>query len=390
MSADVTKALCVGRRNQRRAAQHWHEPSVPRARLMPTIGLTGRNMQTDFYDKVQELRNTGNPFAIATVVRAEKPTSAKVGAKAIITEDGILSGWIGGSCAEPTVKREAKKALQDSQPRLIRLCPPEKMGQAPQEGVIEIALTCISGGTLEIYIEPQLAQPHLVVIGHLATAEALVSLGKGLGWRVSLIGLDVTRERFPNADHIVDELDFSKLSITKNTHVVVASHGNYDEDMLVAALQSDAPYAALIASKKRASAILQYLNESNLTQEQIARLKYPAGLDFGAVTPEEIALSILGEIIQRRRQHSISNSPVSNSQVPNPSTGSGQVLQLPITNNQLPTEALDPVCGMTVEIATAHFTSEHNGKTYYFCAAGCKRSFDKEPGKYVQPETSSG
>ena len=335
-------------------------------------------MRTDFYDQFQELRNTGSPFAIATVVRAERPTSAKVGAKAIITEDAKLDGWIGGSCAEPTVKREAKKALQDGQPRLIRLCPPEKLGQAPQEGVIEIALTCISGGTLEIYIEPQLAQPHLVVIGHLATAEALVSLGKGLGWRVSLMGLDVTRERFPNPDFVLDELDFSKLSITKNTYVVVASHGNYDEDMLIAALQSEAPYVALIASKKRASAILHYLHESNLTQEQIARLKYPAGLDFGAVTPEEIALSILAEIIQRRRQ-----SPVSSSLISNPL---GSTLELPIAQPPA-TEAIDPVCGMTVEIATAHFTSEYNGKTYYFCAAGCKRSFDKEPGKYIQTKT---
>ena len=333
-------------------------------------------MQTDFYDQVQILHNAGNPFVIATVVRAERPTSAKVGAKAIITEDGALKGWIGGSCAEPTVKREAKKALQDGQPRLIRLCPPEKMGQAPQEGVIEIALTCISGGTLEIYIEPQLAQPHLVVIGHLATAEALVSLGKGLGWRVSLIGLDVTRERFPNADHIFDELDLSRLVISRNTFIVVASHGNYDEDMLVAALQSEAPYVALIASKKRASAILQYLNEANLTQEQIARLKYPAGLDFGALTPEEIALSILAEIIQRRRQAPMVDSSITNH-------------QLPIINNELQTEALDPVCGMTVEIASAHFSSEYNGKTYYFCASGCKRSFDKEPGKYIQPAPSA-
>src|SRR6185436_836167 len=267
-------------------------------------------MQTDFYDKFQELRETGNPFTIATVVRAERPTSAKVGARAILTDDGTLTGWIGGSCAEPTVKREAKKALQDGQPRLIRLCPPEKMGTAPQEGVIEIALTCISGGTLEIYIEPQLAQPHLVVIGHLATAEALVSLGKDLGWRISLMGLDVTRERFPDADQVVNELDFSQIKTGRNTYVVVASHGNYDEDVLVAALQSEAPYVALIASKKRASAILQYLNEASLTQEQIARLKYPAGLDFGAVTPEEIALSILAEIIQRRRQSPAPNSLV--------------------------------------------------------------------------------
>jgi xanthine dehydrogenase accessory factor len=337
-------------------------------------------MQPDFFDQVQSLRRDGHPFAVATVVRAEKPTSAKAGARAIITEDGLLSGWVGGSCAEPTVKREARKALQDGQPRFIRLCPPEKMGQAPQEGVTEIALTCISGGTLEIYIEPQLAQPHLVVIGHLATAEALVRLGKDLGWRVSLMGLDVTRQRFSGADSIIDELDFSRLSVNKNTYVVVASHGNYDEDMLVAALQSDAPYVALIASKKRASAILQYLHEANLTSEQISRLKYPAGLDFGAITPEEIALSILAEIIQRRRQ-----SPVSNSQVSSSPT-SLSTLELPIASNP-PNEALDPVCGMTVEIAMAHFTSEYHGKTYYFCAAGCKRSFDKDPGKYVQVES---
>ena len=330
-------------------------------------------MQTDFYDKFQELRNTGNPFAVATVVRAEKPTSAKVGATSIITGEGSLSGWIGGSCAEPTVKREAKKALQDGQPRLIRLCPPEKLGQAPQEGVIEIALTCISGGTLEIYIEPQLAQPHLVVIGHLATAEALVRLGKGLGWQISLLGLEVTRERFPEADQIVDELDFQKIRVNHNSQVVVASHGNYDEDILVAALQSEAPYVALIASKKRASAILQYLNESNLTQAQIARLKYPAGLDFGAVTPEEIALSILAEIIQRRRRNE--------EQMPEQHEGQGSL------EIERPTEAIDPVCGMTVEIATAHFTSDYNGKMYYFCAAGCKRSFDKEPQKYVQEES---
>ena len=334
-------------------------------------------MQTDFYDQIQTLRNSGNPFAIATVVRAEKPTSAKMGAKAIITEDGKLSGWIGGSCAEPTVKREAKKALQDGLPRLIRLCPPEKMGQAPQEGVIEIALTCISGGTLEIYIEPQLAQPHLVVVGHLATAEALVSLGKALGWRISLMGLDVTRERFPHADHVFDELDFSKVTITKNTFVVVASHGNYDEDMLVAALRSEVPYVALIASKTRSTAILQYLRESDLNDEQIARLKYPAGLDFGAVTPEEIALSILAEIVQRWRRTSVAQQS---------ENATSQPIQLPIASNTA--EAKDPVCGMMVEIATAHFTSEYDGLTYYFCAAGCKRSFDKEPMKYILSEAS--
>jgi len=333
-------------------------------------------MQTDFYARFQTLHTSGRPFAVATVVRAEKPTSAKPGAKALITEDGSLTGWIGGSCAEPTVRREAQKALLDGQPRLIRLCPAEQLGQLPQEGVIEIALTCISGGTLEIYIEPQLAQPHLVVVGHLDTAEALVRLGKDLGWRVSLVGLGVTLVRFPAADQVIDCLDLSQLLIDQNTHIVVASHGNYDEDMLVAALQSAAPYVALIGSKKRAGAILQYLNESSLTAEQIARLKYPAGLDLGAVTPEEIALSILAEVVQFRRRQVI----------PQVQPSPAPVVSLPVVQS-FAGEAVDPVCGMTVEIATARFTSEYAGKTYYFCASGCKRSFDREPQKYIQTES---
>lgn len=344
-------------------------------------------MTSEFIPHLHALHQTGQPFVVATVIRAEKPTSAKPGAKAIITEDGKLSGWIGGSCAEPTVKREAKKALQDGQPRLIRLCPPENLGQAPQEGVIEIALTCISGGTLEIYIEPQLAQPHLVVIGHLATAEALVNLGKGLGWRVSVMGLEVSRARFPLADQIFDHLDFSHLTITSNTSIVVASHGNYDEDMLVAALQSPAPYVALIASKKRSAAILQYLHESDLTHEQIHRLKYPAGLDLGATTPEEIALSILAEILQFQRKLGIRNDELGISNPESPISNTQYLISNPQSPNH-PLEAIDPVCHMTVEIATAHFTSEYNGQTYYFCAAGCKRSFDKNPEKYISSETA--
>ena len=334
------------------------------------------NMQSDFYDRVHTLRQMGDPFVIATVVRAEKPTSAKAGAKALITEDGQLSGWIGGSCAEPTVKREAKKALLDGQPRLIRLCPPEHLGTAPQEGVIEIALTCISGGTLEIYIEPQMAQPHLIVIGHLATAEALITLAKGMGWRTSLLGLDVNAERFPNADQLVDELNFQRIKTGPNSHVVIASHGNYDEDMLVAALQSVAPYVTLIASHKRAAAILQYLKESNLSEDQIARLKFPAGLDLGAITPEEIALSILAEIVQFRRRKMDRVQAEAN-----PSMLTLSIASSPVT------EAIDPVCGMSVDVASAHFTSEYQGETYYFCAAGCKRNFDKEPGKYIRTET---
>jgi xanthine dehydrogenase accessory factor len=321
-----------------------------------------------FLEVAYQLSQVGEPFALVTVVRAEKPTSAKPGARAIGTVDGRLTGWVGGSCAEPRVKREALKAIQDGQARLLRLCPPEKRGELPQEGVIEMTLTCISGGTLEIYIEPQLAQPHLLVIGHLATAEALVKLAKALEFRVTLMGLEATPERFPQADQVLDQLDFSQVEVRPNSFIVVASHGNYDEDALEAALRTNAGYVALISSKTRAGAILQYLRDSNLPAERVARLKYPAGLDLGAVTPGEIALSILAEIVQVHRRQG-------------QGTEEDETV-LPEAPERV--VARDPVCGMTVEVATARYTSQHESQTYYFCAKSCQTSFEREPAKYME------
>lgn len=321
----------------------------------------------DFQDVRKPNNTPDQAYALAVVVRAEKPTSAKPGAKATITADGRLQGWIGGSCAEPVVRREALKVLQEGEPRLVRLCPLEKMGTLPQEGVTEVALTCISGGTLEIFIEPVRFRPHLVVIGHLATAQALARLGKAMDFRVSVVGLEATPARFPEADQVVDRLDLSGLDVTPNSSIVVASHGNYDEDALEAALQTDASYVALVASRARAEAVLQYLRDSSLPEERIALLKYPAGLDIGAVTPEEIALSILAEVVLRRRR--------------DPAQPAAQ--EAPAAASQEPREAIDPVCGMTVEIESARYMWIYNESVYYFCCRGCQHAFEKEPEVYL-------
>ena len=312
-----------------------------------------------------DLAQSGQPFVMATVVRVEKPTSAKPGATAIITADGTLSGWVGGSCVQPVVRREAAKVLYEGQARLLRICPEDMMGRAPREGVTEVTLTCASGGTLEIYLEPHLPAPNLVVVGHLPVAEALVALGKDLGYTVSAICLEEASQGFNRADRMLDILDFSPLSLTPDSYIVVASHGNYDEDALSAALRTPAAYVALVASKKRSAAVLDYLRDCGLTADQLARLKYPAGLDLGAVTPEEIALSIMAEIMQLRRSRPI------------PTAAADEV------EDSGPKEAIDPICHMTVEIATARYTSVYKGETVYFCSAGCKKSFDKDPEKYL-------
>jgi xanthine dehydrogenase accessory factor len=321
----------------------------------------------DYVDQMKTYRDEGQPFVLATVVRVEKPTSARPGARAIITPDGVLSGWIGGSCAEPTVKREAAAALADGQNHLLRLCPPEKMGLAPQEGVTEVKLTCMSGGTLEIFLEPHLPQAHLVVIGHQAAAQALAALGKALEYTVTAVG-EVSPERFPSADRRIETLDFSQIEFKPHMYVVVASHGNYDETALLAALPSPAAYVALVTSKKRAEGVRTYLRDAGLSEQTIARLKYPAGLDIGAVSPAEIALSILAEIVQLQRR---SRPPIS-------APLHAEVAEKART-------AVDPVCGMTVDVATARFTSEHAGQKFYFCAARCQQFFEKDPQAYLTP-----
>lgn len=325
-------------------------------------------MPIDILETAWSLKQQNQPFVLATVIRVEKPASSKPGAKALITASGEMKGWIGGSCAEPTVKKEARKALETGEPRLLRLCPPEARNKVPQEGVIEAELTCISGGTLEIYLEPYRPQPHLVVIGHHQITPALVQQGKSLGYQVSVISLEPVAESIEQADLVLDTLDFSRVRADPNTAIVVCSHGNYDEIALVEALKTDASYVALVASKKRLEAVRQYLKDSDLTEAQIARLKCPAGLDFGAVTPPEIALSIMGEIVHIRR-------------------AAPPVWRLPESAAQDgPAEAIDPVCHMTVEIATAHYVSEHNGQMYYFCNAGCQRNFDQNPAKHLVKE----
>ncbi len=321
----------------------------------------------DILGTAYRLQQRGEPFVLATVVRAERPTSAKAGARAIIFPDGSLEGWVGGSCAEPVVKRQARRALEEGAPRLIRLCPPEKMGQALTDGVHEIALTCVSGGTLEIYIEPHLVQPQLVIVGHLATAQALARLGAAMDFHVSVTGLDASQERFPQANQVSDSLDVSQLALGPRSYVVVASHGNYDEELLQAALESPAPYVALVASKSRAEAVLNYLEQSGVSAADRGRLKYPAGLDLGAVTPEEIAVSILAEIIQLRRA---GGQP-------------GTIEAVGQDDQPHAAEARDPVCGMMVEVESAHFQMEHNGRMYYFCAAGCMKAFERSPGDYL-------
>jgi xanthine dehydrogenase accessory factor len=305
-----------------------------------------------------DLHRRGEPFALATVVRCERPTSAKPGAKALIRPDGRVVGWVGGACAEPVVAREAQAALRDGQPRLVVLVGDGGRDPARTEGVVHFPMTCHSGGTLEIYVEPFLPKTLLVLVGHGPVIETLATLGETAGYAVSVLPGDTVAGALHG------------LSLDPNASVVVATHGELDEEVLTRVLATPAGYLSLVASRKRAGAIVETLRHRGVPPEQLDRLKAPAGLDIGAVTPEEIAVSILAEIIQARRHHRA--EPVKPVR-----------LEAPIAEALDLAEAKDPICGMTVEVASARHRSDWAGRSVYFCCRRCKDAFDAEPARYA-------
>jgi len=299
----------------------------------------------DLVERAHQLSGRGEPFAVATVVRAERPTAARPGMKAIVLADGTLEGWEGGSCTHPVVVREALLALRERVPRLISLTPD---GRADgREGVIHHPMTCHSGGSVEIYIEPVLPAPRLLVVGETPPAGALAALGRLMGFGVWTAGAG-------------EEV---RGKITPSTYVVVATMGAYDEEALEQVVESPAAYLALVASRKRAGAVFAYLSSHGVSPDRLRRIKVPAGLDIGARTPEEIALSIMAEIVQIRRTR-----PASPVDAPPPPQAD---------------EATDPICGMRVRVAAAAYTSEYAGERFYFCCAHCKETFDRDPAAHA-------
>jgi xanthine dehydrogenase accessory factor len=336
-------------------------------------------MFDEFFSIAAELAKTATPFATAIVVRAEKPTSGKPGDKAIVTADGVLHGWIGGSCAQPTVVKMARQAMQDGEPRLIRLSAnPDAM--TARDGLIELPMTCYSGGALEIYIEPQLPRPRLLIVGALPTARALARLGCAMNYQVFVVDPETTGAGLPAGVEVITDLERMTHPINSLTYVVVASHGAFDEMALEHALRSNAAYVGLVASQRRAAAVRHYLAARGIDAARLALLKCPAGLDIGARRGDEIALSIIAEIVHlRRNAEKLDFAALLNETTP--ASTSGDAPQTPATQD--PPSAIDPVCKMEVAVARAQYTSAYAGKHYFFCCAGCKLAFDQAPENYV-------
>ena len=293
-----------------------------------------------------ELAGGERPFALVTVVRTEPATSARVGNRAIVFADGTMEGWVGGGCIKPTARREALAALEEGAPRLVRITPDTAV---TQPGVRMAQMTCASEGTADLYVEPFLPRPTLVVVGDSPVAATLAAIAPPLGFRLLRI------EAEPTADDV---------PYPQDTWMAVATLGESDEDAVETGVRLGLPYVGLVASERRAGRVFEELRARGLDEEALEVVRSPAGLPIDAGGQDGISLSIMAEIFALRAE-----------------LRPGVTKEGPETYKAA--QATDPVCGMAVEVASARHVSEHAGESYYFCCPGCKRAFESEPGKYA-------
>jgi xanthine dehydrogenase accessory factor len=279
--------------------------------------------------------------------------------------------------------------MADGQPRLLRLSKDAPAEGRRGDGIIELVMTCHSGGTLEIYVEPNLPAPVLWVAGTTPIAGALVALGAASGFAVTLFDPIAEADSFPGAGRVLSDTDLASIDPDATPFVVVATQGQWDEEALAGALRREARYVGLVASPTRAAAVRAWLrDEAGLAEDRLAAMRAPAGIDLGAETAEEVALSILAELVQvRRGRADFVASPGPATTAPG---GTSTQDQAPLTAAPDEIVLLDPVCGMTVDRDHARHLAEHDGVVYAFCSLGCRTRFVKEPTAYVTASVSSG
>jgi xanthine dehydrogenase accessory factor len=293
-------------------------------------------MQPEIARRVDALMSARTPFVVATVVRAQRPTSVRPGDSGIVLGDGTIEGFVGGACAETSVRLQALRALETGEALLLRIVP-EGHEAADDEGAMVVRNPCLSGGALEIFLEPRLPAPRIAVVGRTPIGLALASIGERVGYDIDLS-------------------DCAPEDTSHDVALVVASHGRDEEDALAAALGAGVPYVGLVASRKRGAAVVQELRSRGVAEDRLARLRTPAGLNIGAATAQEIALSILAEIVATRHERITAPAPAA---------------------------SVDPVCGMTVAVSASAPTVEHRGRSVYFCCDGCRHAFEDDPARYA-------
>jgi xanthine dehydrogenase accessory factor len=332
------------------------------------------SLDVEFHDRIARLAREGRLFAVATVVGRRAPVSAHLGDHAIVFADGRMEGFVGGACSHEIVRTQGLAVLAAGQGRIVSIRPDAANVESAADRVV-VPMTCASEGAVDVYIEPFVPPRLLVVAGATPIAAALARVARSLDYRV--IRVVDARER-ADIESDAATLGYTVASIEDtgaldqflkrpetgrdDRAVVVASQGHYDEDALAPALKNGVPYVALVASRARGTSVRQLLEDQGVPN--LTTLRNPAGLDLGAKTAPEIALSILAEIVQLARREASH-------------VGAGHARPLHVSTS------IDPVCHMEVDVATARHTADVDGVTYYFCSAGCKARFVRQPHEFL-------
>jgi xanthine dehydrogenase accessory factor len=332
----------------------------------------------DTLERIFQLRSEGKRFAIATVVSRKAPVSSHLGDKAIVLEDGSMEGFIGGACSRDIIKKQALAVLNRERPRLVRISPdPLPVTSTSSHDEICVPMTCVSEGAVDVYIELQLEKKQLLLVGASPIAIALAKQGKLQSYDVTMVcedseratlgfGLEGVQVNLIDVKELAGWLESLPAPRTGLLEAVVASMGHYDEETLTLLAKVKPRYLGLVASRKRGATVMEFVKDS-VAKEDLARVRSPAGLDIFAKTPNEVAVSILAEMIQLRRM--AASQPVIE-----------ELENLPVIQKQ---EATDPVCGMTVDITTAKHSYDLEGAMYYFCCPHCRKRFVDNPQKYL-------
>ncbi len=287
-------------------------------------------------ERAEALSAERSPFVIATVVRVQRPASVAPASAGLVHADGTIEGFIGGVCAQHSVRLYSLTAIESGEPLLLRILPgdDEDVEISREEGAVTVQNPCLSGGAIEIFLEPVLPAPRVLVAGSSPIVAALVALGRQLG-------LEIVAAQ--------DIEDGVLTPVAEDLALVVAAHGQDEVAVLRAALENGVPYVGLVASPKRGAAVRDELRSEGVADDLLEAIETPAGIDIGARTPAEIALSVLARIIAVRRSAAV----------------------------RAPASAVDPVCGMTVAVTADTPSLEDSGETVYFCCAGCRRKFEE-------------
>lgn len=310
----------------------------------------------DVIDQAAELSRRGEEFAMATVVWRQGPSSGQQGSRAIITAGGQLYGWIGGACAEPVVIREAQQVIREREAKLVLLGTPEQFGSAVPDGMTTIPISCQSEGALEVYIEPVVPTPHLVIVGRSPMVQTLADLARALGWR----------------SEVRDGPEFSSADLDPRSIVIIATQGHGDEEAVEHAVTAFPAFIGLVASQRRGEAVLGYLTDRGVPANMLERVRVPVGVNLGHTSHREIAVAILAELVQLRAAGELAPTAAGES-------GPAEAHE----HSAAPGQAIDPICSMTVRADSSSHPVEHDGVTYYFCCVGCRDTFTKDPGAYA-------